>query len=287
MNKYSTALFLIFLVFGFNHINAQSLGSNNTTSDPFFSSNGFSMDGEIFTWKVKLLDQFIHRFNFTQNIKGDRIELPADSITERRKDSIFNACYLSTRTKMVLSLFDFEREWPDTGLVRQFTSDICSKNIEIHLSDRKWEAWVTSVVEFDGKKDSLLLIMQNVQTGSDAAKWVIKNASAKFLEQPINYNKYFIQPLAHETNFIELSKTFSSGENISDATEASENWSPLRLLEYYTALKKIKYLYTSNITYHFYHYPGYEFIVDELIRAQKNSGWLITDIRKINSKDPK
>ena len=83
------------------------------------NSNNLSFDNDILNYKVKQIDQFIDRFNFKENFKGQRIN-KALTINER----IENISHLFDNRFLVDC---------DTNLVIQFIENICLEEKNIAL----------------------------------------------------------------------------------------------------------------------------------------------------------
>lgn len=276
---------ILFLSLFYSKLSAQvtikGVDNQHNIISSFFSLDGLNNEQEAIVRHVKLLDQFMHRFNLEQNIKGERLQMPDSLLNEMRQDSIFDLKYKSTRRLMLLSLFDrSSKSVKDTLLLNSMLDFIIDNNVYISLTDQTWEAETKVLVNVDKKADTLTLKLQNISVGDSAAKWIIIGAEASFLQIPASSGNTFIQPLAHETNFLELKRIFTHYETFEDVVVTNRMQDGLMLLRYFMSQKKIDFLRNLETKYLFYHFPGYVFHVEEAKRQNGNSGWLITKIEK-------
>lgn len=248
--------------------------------DPFFAV-GFSDADEVkMVQHVKLMDQFIHRFNLTQNIKGERIDVSDSTLREQRQNPEFEKRYQDLRRQMLLRLTDSQKEWgADTVLITKMADYVIGNDVYINLTDQKWHAVVTGLVEVDGVRDTIALVMQNVPLPGNAATWKIVAANAAFLSAEREKELTYIQPLAHESNFIDLTRTFSSGRTFNQVIDADVIANDLLNLQLMVAENRIKYLSTVQLVYRFSHFANHVFEVINVKRDDGNTGWLITKIQ--------
>lgn len=221
---------------------------------------------EIFLMqKVKLLDEFIARFNYEKKIDGSRI-------TEKNKPEL-------SRKQMITSLIDYNfyvLSPPDS--IEAFTDYFIKNNIGISFDTSDWRAEVNTKMKLDNKAVDVLLIMQIETNENGESKWVFKNAEAPFLVSQKNQggNK-FIQPLSHELNFSEFRNVFKNPENITQY--ASRDYQANQLSAFFRLVEsnRLKYEQVNSIQFVF-EYPKYTFKISKHTRAEHNSGWLITKI---------
>jgi len=258
------------------------------SSAQFFSSDDKLKD-EIFLREIKVIDEFIERFN----------DDPSSFI--RREYKKQNKPYDLSRKEILVSLFNLENaQWSTNSSLGEFFRDASDSVNPPHLSfaDTNWYSEAKCTFLFNGKKIEIPLILQVQIAKNQGSKWMIAgvgdnlafNGQAATVPglseyQPKLVNK-FIATSSYATNFSELANTFADKKNILDyftaellATERGRKFVNMILQN------KIEFKHASDIKFYFYQIPNWVFEVEEFDRKSLNSGWLINDIKKVQQSE--
>ncbi len=230
--------------------------------------------------QTKLVSQFFKRFNNEENkynIKYDKNSL------------LFRSNF--GRKKMLKELFDKENfEIKDT-LKNEFISFIANDSVPLFIEFFKsnWFAQVNANFLYFGKKEKIILFFK-LETKNNASKWILKNIFFKKYYKNF-YNsekkeKKFISPISHELEFINLIKIFKDYENIEYYTSDNYEIDFLSIFLYDVKKENLKFVNIDNkIKFHFFQMENWYFSLSFFNRKNYNSGWLISDLIKINKKN--
>jgi len=223
--------------------------------------------------EVKQLDQFIGRFNLSENIYGNKY---SDRFNDSTK--VLYSSYVFARKKIIKTLFDFENLKNDTSVIKRFIDNVSDNSQFISFSDNNWFAEVKTTLLLNGNEKNASIILQIEKNSKDEFKWVIKGVKAKFLSLNSDDSKDFINPISHETYFINLKKVFENNNNVMQYTYSGFKSDDLSIFLYLISQNKILLKQIDAISYQFLQIDNYIFKVDFMNRSSFNSGWLITQL---------
>jgi hypothetical protein len=239
-----------------------------------FSINAYSQaviketDNEIFFFRVKQIEEFIDRFN--------------------NQDSNINVILQNevSRRRMIASLFDQEKDWNE-DLVKEFIIKITEPEKEqfLNFENEKWYAEVDCNFKYKVRNHKVKLILQIEAYEGRQFKWVIKGVDAGFLlSEKENKVENFINPAGHGTGFIRLKPAMSKKESYTSLL--SDRFKEDPLTQFFTCLRFgiIEFVEVDSVTFHFLQLNDWAFVVKEFNRPEKNSGWLIADLQKLDKK---
>lgn len=235
--------------------------------------------------KVKQFNEFIDRFNYQKDFLNQDIG-PAFSEKMPRE------CYIG-----LLFNSSFDNKMPEKimndTLVENFIQMVCRDSLFIDTYSELVFAELKCRVTVNGKNSYLfVLARQEVDHG---LKWSFVSVHPDFdpegkreggerhyispetqSEQPD-----YIPPLSNETNFIVLKKILTGKNNLGIYTAKHHN--PERINDFYHAIGtgELKFNYVESITYYLFDVPGWIMIVRNFQRDTANSGWLISELRRI------
>jgi hypothetical protein len=257
-----TLLTIISILFIHSWLFAQALSDR---SDSVFE--------EKLLYEVKQLDQFIGRFNLSENIYGSKY--PSEL-----KDSLkmHQASYSSVRKKILLSLFDFDNIKSDTSVLKGFINEVVENSRIINFNDKNWFAVVNTTILFNGSEKNSRIILQIEKNAKDELKWVIRGVKADFLEISSKETNDFINPMSHETYFIDLRKVFENKNHVKQYAYDEFKQDNLSIFLYLVSQNKIHLKRINSINYHFLQIDNYIFTIDFFNRSAYNSGWLISNL---------
>lgn len=226
-------------------------------------------EGELnFLYQVKVIDEFMERFNNEQTLLTKHQSLGAN-LTDSIK-----------RTYLIASLFDRQNKSIDLTMVRNFIGKITSK-VQLNYYSKNWYAVVSCAVVYKGKPQNAQIVMQVEETSPKQSKWVIVGVKANFLESK-NVAKdttRIINPMAHNTSFNILDRVLGDSSFLNNSLANSFEYNQLSIFLYELQEGNLKFKQTNKTTYHFLDVGGYNFMVDYQNRNDKNSGWLIGSLQ--------
>jgi hypothetical protein len=250
----------------------------------YFSS--YNPNEEIFGREVKLIDEFIDRFN-------------ADSSTAIIKQFAreHKGGYIP-RSVLIVSLFDLSNNGfndQDKDLKAFFRQVLDPTHpVTLAFTDTDWYAYSTAVFSSHGKLVEIPLVLQVASQGDEWSKWMIAGVghslpcsdpmpSISPFKAIANPPK-FIATSANALNFSELhfllTRQLQPGYYFTPQAAASPSGSQF-IAQVQSG--ELTFCYVKKISYHFYKADGWIFKVDRFKRQTNNSGWLISDIHKVTT----
>jgi len=231
--------------------------------------------------ETKQVNQFFRRFNGEEDEKGNRYY---------SKDRQYRSERL--RKKYLSILFDEENTGINPNLKVDFVKDVLEKGESSILDFRggMWFSEVHTTFLMRGKEEPVILFLE-LEKDHLGYKWVINKVYAEmfvpyFLRDTTKVGR-FLHPLSHELDFMNLRKSFSEGDSISQFTV--KRFRPDHLSVFLYEIKKgnLKYKTVNEVKFHFFQLDGWYFELSEFNRPGYNTGWLISNLVKLNSKADK
>jgi len=234
--------------------------------------------------QVKQLDEFIGRFNYSQDIFGNPISDPF-----RKKIS---------REEYIESLFDNQDPRLDgnsaefdplyTQRITRFISEVIDPDNPKYLDlDSKLIFAVASSIFIQNKQEITIELVLNKEVSDRMSKWVIAGVRKDLPgsgSMPANDSTIsIIPPTSNETNFIALNRVFEDTAHIPDFFHSDFIRDNLSLLEYKIATHDLRFKGVESITYHILDIPGWVIVVRNFNRDSMNSGWLISDLIRLDN----
>ena len=248
-------------------------------------SSDFSQNEILFNYEVKVIDEFIERFN----------DAPNSYIREVYKDK--GKQFNLTREQLLISLFNLTNKkiTNDTALMSNFIKQVNNKqNPEyINFTDADWYVEASAIVTYQNKTMQLPLILHIKSKTDDWAKWMIVgigNLTPIKDNSDIKPDKFkstkpptYIPTSSYATNFADLSFVFSNNVDYANYFEpqflSTDNGQNLVKM-----LKKeeLGFMYVKKMSFYFFQIKNWVFVVDEINRKSINSGWLINALYKFS-----
>ena len=228
--------------------------------------------------EVKQLDQFIARFNLSENIYGDKYP-------QETKDSsqMLLSSKVNVRKKVLKSLFDYENSKNDTSLIKNFIKVVSENSKEISFDKGNWFAEVNTIVKLNGNEKNAQIILQIEKNSKKELKWVIRGVKADFLNFSSKVTEDFINPMSHETYFIDLKKVFENRHSVRQYAYKDFNPDEFSIFLYLISQNNVQLKQIYSISYHFLQIDNYVFTIDFFNRTSFNSGWLISNLFEVNA----
>jgi hypothetical protein len=246
--------FLIFL--SFNSLFAQNEEDKSRLSDNFKHN-------------VKNIDDFIDRFN---NVK--KISL-RDSLND------------TTHSSILVSLFDLQ----DQNLIqnkdsKDFVKFISSKKIyKLNYYDSLWYAIARCQYEYKGNDVIIDIYLKIEMDTNGGVKWVIQDFKSDFLKSQFNNQNEYINPVDNDLNFVKLGNLLSKGMISKNLIIKDAKYNNYNLYSYLISEKQLKFKYVMSTSYLFMQIPEWVFVLSYKERNDKNSGLLITYVKKMSNEE--
>jgi hypothetical protein len=227
-----------------------------------------------FYLRVKQFGEFIDRFNYISDWKGNPISKEFEEKFPRDQ-------YI----QFIINQEDDRLNNPNDSsyikLCKEFTNYIVNpkQQIFINLFSGHIVAKAKANILYYGSAKVTYFEMIPEALPDRSAKWTIKSIDANFFKSIDDSLKtYFIAPNSHETNFINIRKLNGIENPIYYFSAISKDPTLLFLSE--LARNKIVIKNIESITYKI-SFTLWEIEVEEFNRTSTNSGWLISNIRRV------
>jgi hypothetical protein len=225
----------------------------------------------------KQVNQFFRRFNGEEDEKGNRYS-PRDKQ------------YRSTRLrkKYLGILFDESNSSISNTLKVEFAKYILDnpeKSI-LNFHGGNWFSEVNAIFTSGGKNQTVTLFME-LEKDHLGSKWVINKVHADLFEpyfvRDTTKVGRFLHPLSHELDFMNLRKALSNSDSVSQFTV--KRFRPDHLSVFLYEIKKgnLKFRSVDHVKFHFFQVGGWYFELSQFNRPGYNTGWLISNLVKINT----
>jgi hypothetical protein len=268
MNFLFTKYFIIgWFALSFYGINAQMVDRDKDESKLYAES--------------KQVNQFFRRFNGEEDEKGNRYY---------SKDKQYRSEKL--RKKYLSILFDDSNTGISSDLKIEFVKDVLAKGdasiLQFHSTS--WFSEVHTTFSMSGKDQPITLYLE-LEKDHLGYKWVINKVYASmfvpyFVRDTTKVGR-FLHPLSHELDFMNLRKSFNEGDSISQFTVKRFRPDHLSVFLYEIKRGNLKYKTVNEVKFHFFQIDGWYFEISEFNRSGYNTGWLISNLVKLNSKADK
>ncbi|MEI6434968.1 MAG: hypothetical protein WCP32_09005 [Bacteroidota bacterium] len=240
-------------------------------------------DESVFYAQTKQVNQFFLRFNGEEDVTGKRLYPGEPGFRD-----------LKARKKYLNILFDNSSQTinPDAKFV--FIEDALNKKNPAALDFYAlgWFAEATCSFTYKKEKVNLILYLKIVRQ-KEGYKWVISNVYFDRFESWFTHLndtanvKYFIHPMSHELDFMNLHKAFSEPETLDYYFE--QNYTPDMTGLFVMEMKNgnLNFVSVNNLKFHVFQVPGWYFELSYFNRNENNSGWLISNLLRLSEKEKK
>jgi len=229
----------------------------------------------------KQVNQFFRRFNGEEDDKGNRY-YPKDKQYRNPK----------LRKNYLGILFDESNRGISPSLKAEFTKQVVDKGdlsiLDFHGAN--WFSEVNAVFAMNGKEQPMTLFME-LEKDHLGYKWVIRKVYSDFFKpyfiRDTTKVGRFLHPLSHELDFMNLRKAFENKDSISQF--AVRQFIPDHLSVFLYEMKKgnLKFKSVSDVKFHFFQLQGWYFELSNFNRPGYNTGWLISNLVKLNNDSEK
>jgi hypothetical protein len=231
--------------------------------------------------ETKQVNQFFRRFNGEEDEKGERY-YPKDR--QYRSEKL--------RKKYIGILFDENNHGINNDLKVAFVDDVLNKNspkvLDFHGGN--WFAEVATSFTMNGKVEPVTIFME-LEKDHLGSKWVINKVHASMFEPYFKRDTTkvgkFLHPLSHELDFMNLRKAFNYRDSLSQFTVKRFTPDHLSIFLYEIKNGNLKFKTVEAMKFHFFQIEGWYFELSEFNRPGYNTGWLISNLVKVNNESEK
>lgn len=231
--------------------------------------------------ETKQVNQFFRRFNGEEDEKGERYYA---------RDRLYRSVKL--RKKYLEILFDAGNTGISNDLKVQFARDVLDKSEPaiLNFHGGNWFSEVHTTFTMNGKNQPVTLFME-LEKDHEGSKWVISKVHADmftpyFGRDTTKIGK-FLHPLSHELDFMNLRKAFVNNDSVSQFTVKRFTPDHLSLFLYEIKKGNLKFKTVNDVKFHFFQIEGWYFELSEFNRPGYNTGWLISNLVKVNNETEK
>jgi len=230
---------------------------------------------EQFTIKVKVMDEFIDRFN--NNF----------SLYQNRKQVAYKGGQ-ADRISLIKSLFNQQDTTWNIEHIQSFIHQVTDTISPVYLNfyASEWYAELSCAVFYRGEPDTLFLILKVEVDELMQSKWVIRGVNADFLNLGVSADSSkALPPTSHNTGFIRLDKALIDQNNFRNYLP--DGFRPSKVSIFFSELRNGNLVFhqINDIRYHFLQVKGWLFTVEYFLRDDFNSGWLISALKPQNEAD--
>lgn len=236
-------------------------------------------DESMFYAETKQVNQFFRRFNNEESPSGVRYY---------KRDKEYRNARL--REKYLDMLFDSHNTAITESIRDAFKADILKSdsNLFLNFHSGGWFAEVKTRFSYKGT-DKFVTFFLELEQENMGYKWVITNVYfepySEVLLNEKSDSSLFLHPLSHEVDFMNLIKVFNDRKKIENYTIKTYQPDYLTLFLYEFKQGYFEFKYVENLKFHFFQIPGWYFEIEQFVRAENNSGWLISKLTKISDEE--
>lgn len=237
------------------------------------SSNANLGDESILYATTKQVNQFFRRFNAEETTKGDRLYEGDDQYRNQ-----------TLRAKYLNILFDLQNATLSEPLKNDFRKSLLDNQAYLSFHKDGWFAEVTTKFLYQGKDEYITLFMK-IEEENEGYKWVITNVYFPHFSNLLatsSTGNSFLHPMSHEIDFMNLVRVFNQPKSVEQYVVKDYKPDYLSLFLYELKKDNLKYRSVTNLKFHFFQIPGWYFEVSQFNRPGTNSGWLISNLMKVN-----
>jgi hypothetical protein len=229
----------------------------------------------------KQVNQFFRRFNGEEDEKGKRYY---------STDKQFHSSKL--RKNYLGILFDESNNGLSSSLKTEFAKSVLDKGEAsiLNFHGGNWFSEVKAIFTLNGVSQPFTLYME-LEKDHLGYKWVISKVHADMLDPYFKRDTTkvgrFLHPLSHELDFMNLRKAFERSDSISQFSKKKFIPDHLSVFLYEVKKGNLKFKSVEEVKFHFFQIEGWYFELSQFNRPGYNTGWLISNLVKLNSEADK
>lgn len=229
----------------------------------------------------KQVNQFFRRFNGEEDEKGNRY-YPGDK--QYRSDKL--------RKQYLRILFDESNADISSALKTSFVKDILEKpeSSILNFHAGNWFSELHTTFTMNGVSQQVVLFME-LEKHRLGTRWVIQKVYADMFEPYFKVDTIktgrFLHPMSHELDFMNLRKAFEKKDSINQYIVKRFVPDHLSLFLYEVRRGNLKFKTVNEVKFHFFQIDGWYFGISEFNRPGYNTGWLISNLVRLNNTSDK
>lgn len=235
--------------------------------------SGFSQDtrfnsylDDINSAHVTSLEEFMQRFN----AEAFHPELNLDNDK-------------NLRIRSILTLFDWQEfRAQDSVVVSQvvkFAESVCHDSILLNIEDSSFYAEACCLFSYKDKEIPINLVFEYENIRDDYYRWAVAGANGlKNCNLLDTIYDGYISPVQHELHFSEL---HAACEDLNKYISISKEVDQLSFVLGMINTGQLDFVACNKVLFHFAQVPGYVFVVDKKNRLDRNSGYLISKLIRV------
>lgn len=237
-------------------------------------ANGAEDESRLYA-STKQINQFFRRFNGEEDEKGDRFN-PGNKQYRNAK----------LRKKYLGILFDESNTGISKDLQVQFAKDVLDKNIFLNFHGGSWFCEVQTLFTMNGKDQPVTLFME-LEKHHQGTRWIISKVYASMFDPYFKRDTtkvgQFLHPLSHELAFMNLRKAFNNPDSANHYIVKRFRPDHATLFLYEVKKGNLKFKTVEDMKFHFFQVSGWYFELSSFNRPGYNTGWLISNLVKVNN----
>lgn len=233
----------------------------------------FQMDETELYAMTKQMGQFMRRFNYEEDQFGEKLN-PKDP--RYRNNEL--------RRQSLPILFDQQKYGTQTELQQYFIEDVTKGDSTfMTFLGGRWYSEVSATFKYKGKPVNVILFLAVEKEGL-GSKWVLTNVYFSEFNKMFptgemaEKEKYFLHPMSHELDFMNIYKAFKNAEVIE--YYASKEYQPDYLTLFFYEIKQgnLVFQHVDGVKFHVLQIKDWYFEVSWFNRSGLNSGWLMSNV---------
>lgn len=185
-------------------------------------------------------------------------------------------------------LFDDSNSGINAAHKVDFVKHVLDKNEStiLNFNGAGWFSEVQANFMLNGKEQLITLYME-LEKDHLGYKWVITQAHVDAFDPYFQHDTtkvgQFLHPMSHELDFMNLRKAFANKDSVAQYT--AKKFEPDHLSVFLYEVKKgnLKFKSVQQVKFHFFQLEGWYFELSQFNRRGYNTGWLISNLVKINN----
>lgn len=238
------------------------------------SSDKLIIDEGVLNASTKQVNQFFRRFNGEESTKGYRYyEGDKDYRSPALRGKYLNVLFDNSNTLITAGKNEF---------IKKVNSQNDPQFLDFHGDG--WFAEVTTKFLYQGT-DVYIKLFMNLEKENEGYKWVMSNVYFPHFKNLFSNHKddtpRFLHPMSHEIDFMNLIRVFKDKDYVDKYVKKDFEPDYLSLFLYELKKGNLKYQSVTDLKFHFFQVEGWYFEVSNFNRPGANSGWLISNLMKI------
>lgn len=247
------------------------------------SVGSLPMDESVFLAQTKQVNQFFLRFNGEEDTRGNRLYAGDPAYHD-----------LKTRKKYLEILFDNSNPMINDDAKFVFINDALNKKDPAFLNfyGNGWFAELSTTFMYKKERVSLIIFMK-LEKQLQGYKWVFSNVYFDRFESWFTHvddtlnTSRIIHPMSHELDFMNIHKVFKEPDKVDYYLQRHYRPDMVSLFIMEVRNGNLSFVSVNNTKFHIFQVPNWYFEISWFNRNSSNSGWLISNLLRVNEQEKK